>query len=610
MNSTSLQTLLKVFLVALVASLALTPLMRKVAIKTGQVAVPRKTRWHKKETALLGGIAIYASTMLAWALFGFVLHLEVFGRAMLVIMAASTAIFLLGLVDDLTNMDPQHKLAGQIIVSAIMLFLGFQLQWTGSKTLDLLISILWLVGITNAFNLLDNMDGLAAGIAFIGGMFLLLFLLLYPQALRVDMGVLFVLSAFLGALLGFLVYNFNPASIFMGDAGSLFIGFLLASLTMKVQGKGLQGGGIFHLISVISVPIFIVLIPILDTALVSITRKLFGRHISQGGKDHSSHRLVALGFSERNAVLVLYGFSIVAGSLALIMPKVSPYVGVVILTLYLLVILFFWIYLGKIRVYEEESILSRSEGITPVLVEVTYRRRLLEVLLDLILISLAYYAAYLLRFEGNLRGNFDMFLKSLPVIIAAQIVSSYFFGIYKGIWQSTGIHDLIDYGKAVTSATVLTILVLLGLYRFQGFSRAVFVIYWVLMIVFMSVSRLSFRLLDEGFGKRGSSGKRTLIYGAGMGGQLALKEIEFNRELGLKAIGFIDDDNTLLGRRIRGYPVLGDRARLADIIKEHNVEEIIVSFRENGARVREEVERYCEMSGHEVRVRQMKLTIE
>jgi len=130
------------------------------------------------------------------------------------------------------------------------------------------------------------------------------------------------------------------------------------------------------------------------------------------------------------------------------------------------------------------------------------------------------------------------------------------------------------------------------------------------MIVFMSVSRLSFRLLDEGFGKRGSSGKRTLIYGAGMGGQLALKEIEFNRELGLKAIGFIDDDNTLLGRRIRGYPVLGDRARLADIIKEHNVEEIIVSFRENGARVREEVERYCEMSGHEVRVRQMKLTIE
>lgn len=610
MNSIIIQTLLKVFMAGFAVSLALTPLMRWVAFKTGQVAVPKKSRWHKKETALLGGIAIYISTVGIWALSGFYLNLDAFSRPMLIIMAAATAIFFLGLADDLVNMDPQHKLAGQIIVSAIMIFLGLHLQWTGSKTFDLLISILWLVGITNAFNLLDNMDGLAAGIAFIGAAVLLVFLLLYSSSVLENMGVLLTIAAFLGALLGFLVYNFNPASIFMGDAGSLFIGFLVASLTMKVQGGEIAGRGILHLISVIAVPIFIVFIPILDTTFVSITRKLFGRSISQGGRDHSSHRLVAVGFSERKAVMLLYGFSMASGAMALIIQRLSPYVGLVILSLYLLFVVFFWIYLGKVRVYEEESILSRKQGITPVLVEITYRRRLLEVLLDLVLVSLAYYTAYLLRFEGNLQLNFDMFLKSLPVIIAAQIVSSYFFGVYKGVWESTDVNNLIDYGKAVTSATVLTILILLGLYRFAGFSRAVFAIYWVLMIVFMSVSRLSFRLLDEGLGRRNGSGKKALIYGAGMGGQLTLREIECNKALGLKAVGFIDDNDSLKGRRIRGYSVLGTREDLLRIVDRYGIEELIVSFRENGDQTKEEIQRYFERLGKEVKVRQMKLTIQ
>ena len=609
MGTTGMLTPLVVFFVALAASLVLTPLMRKIAIGTGYVAVPRKTRWHKRETALLGGVAVYLSTMVSWGAYIFSQGLSAAEEPLLIVLAAATAIFLLGLADDLINMDPQHKLAGQIIVSAVLLFLGFHLEWTGSKALDLVISILWLVGITNAFNLLDNMDGLAAGIAFIGGGFLFVFSILYPQGVEPDWATLVLVAAFLGSLLGFLIYNFNPASIFMGDAGSLFIGFLLACLTMKVHGGPVEGRGIFHLVSVIAVPIFIVFIPIVDTTLVSITRKLFGRHISQGGRDHSSHRLVAVGFSERKAVMVLYGFSIASGALALVMRWLSPYVGLVILGIYLLFVAFFWIYLGKIRVYEEDSILSRKEGITPVLVEVTYRRRLLEVLLDFVLVSLAYYAAYLLRFEGNLRGNFDMFLKSLPIIIAAQIISSYFFGIYKGVWESTGINDLINYGKAVTSATVLTILVLLGLYRFSGFSRAVFVIYWVLMILFMSVSRLSFRLLDEGIQRRNRKGKKALIYGAGMGGQLTLREIECNKALGLRAVGFIDDNKALHGRRIRGYPVLGGSEDLLRIVNKYGIDQVVVSFKENGEERKRQVEELCKRINENIKVTRMKLVI-
>ncbi len=604
-------TPLVVFFVALAASLVLTPIMRRLAVRLGYVAIPRESRWHKKETALLGGVAIYLSAVGAWGAFALASPHSAASRPLLIIMAAATAMFFLGLADDLISMDPQHKLAGQIIISAVLLFFGLHLEWTGAKTLDLLISIFWLVGITNAFNLLDNMDGLAAGIAFIGAGFLFLFSTFYPQPGLTSSGTEVVIAAFLGSLLGFLVYNFNPASIFMGDAGSLFIGFLLACLTMQVHGGRVHGGGgILHLLSVISVPVFIVFIPIVDTTLVSITRKLFGRHISQGGRDHSSHRLVAVGFSEKKAVMVLYGFSIASGGIALSVRWLSPYIGLVFVVVYMLFVGFFWIYLGKIRVYEEESILTRREGITPVLVEVTYRRRLLEVMLDFVLVSLAYYAAYLLRFEGNLRGNFDMFLKSLPILIAAQIISSYFFGIYKGVWGSTGIHDLLDYGKAVTTATVLTVLVLLGLYRFSGFSRAVFVIYWVLMIVLMSGSRLSFRMLDEALGHRGKDGKKAIIYGAGIGGQFALKEIESNQDLGLRAVGFIDDKRSLQGRKIRGYSVLGGRTDLLRIIEKYGIEEVIVSFKENGERTKEEIQKDLERLGKDVKVRQMKLTIQ
>jgi UDP-GlcNAc:undecaprenyl-phosphate GlcNAc-1-phosphate transferase len=130
-------------------------------------------------------------------------------------------------------------------------------------------------------------------------------------------------SAYLGAILGFLVYNFNPASIFMGDAGSLFIGFVLACLTVIGSPPQVKGGTSFHLLSVIAIPILILFIPILDTGFVSLMRKLFRRSISEGGRDHSSHRMVAIGFSEKKAVLVLYAFSLISGLIALAINHVS-----------------------------------------------------------------------------------------------------------------------------------------------------------------------------------------------------------------------------------------------------------------------------------------------
>ncbi|MEJ2725373.1 MAG: MraY family glycosyltransferase, partial [Deltaproteobacteria bacterium] len=265
---------------AFLLALAVTPLVRKIALASGQVAVPRDTRWHKKETALLGGAAIFAPTLAAWLLTPRFTNLPSLPISYLPMILCASAIFLLGLADDILSMDPQHKLAGQIVITSVLVFSGVNLDWTASKTLNLVLSIIWVVGITNAFNLLDNMDGLSAGVAFIAGVFVFLTQFLSDGTGGQQGPLLLMTAAYLGSVLGFLVYNFNPASIFMGDAGSLLIGFVMACLTILAGTEKSTGGSIGHVLSVMASPILIVFIPILDTGFVSLMRKLFGRPIS------------------------------------------------------------------------------------------------------------------------------------------------------------------------------------------------------------------------------------------------------------------------------------------------------------------------------------------
>jgi UDP-GlcNAc:undecaprenyl-phosphate GlcNAc-1-phosphate transferase len=598
------------FLAALVLSLGLTPVVRTLALRTGQVAVPKDTRWHKKETALMGGVAIFVSTMGVWLGAALLLSWGSFGKPYVPIVLCASGMFVLGLVDDLHTMDPQHKLAGQIVLSSVLVFLGFRLEWTSYKALDLLLSILWIVGITNAFNLLDNMDGLSAGIAFIAALFTFLFHVSSPGDASLAAGLLMT-ACYLGALLGFLVYNFNPASIFMGDAGSLFIGFVMACLMTKAGAGHAVGDTVTNLLSVIAIPILIVFIPIVDTGFVSFMRKLFRRPISRGGKDHSSHRMVAIGLSERKAVWVLYGFSVASGLIALAIRYLNTSLTLALIAFYLLFVLFFWIYLGRVKVYTEKSLLSEESAnvLTPILVQITYRRRIFEVLLDGMLISVSYYTAYLLRFEGQLGGNFDFFLKSLPIMLACQTFSFYIMGVYRGIWESTGVADLIGYVKAITIGAVMPMIILLFIYRFESFSRAVFVIYWGVMLLLVSLSRLSFRLLDEGIRLRSRNGDRALIYGAGIGGQFALKEMQNNPDLGFQPVGFVDDNPRLRGRKIKGYPVFGGRDELVEILRKHEIKKIIISFRQQGDEKADQIRTVCRNLGAEIDVKLMRLTI-
>lgn len=563
------------FSLALGLSAALTPVARRTALRRGHVAKPREDRWHTKPTALSGGVAIFVAFSLTLSAAAFLFPGAGGLSKFLPLFLCALLIFSLGLTDDIYNLSPQTKLVGQIVVAAILVFFGFKINWFTSYTLNTFVSVLWIVGITNAFNLLDNMDGLAAGIAFISALFLAI-ITLVALGDGSGNGQLLILAAFMGALIGFLLYNFHPASVFMGDCGSLFIGFLLAGTTTHQE---LFRFG--HLLPIIMVPLLIVFIPIWDTGFVSVMRTLFGRSITQGGRDHASHRMVAIGLPEGKAVVTLYGFSIAGGAVALVGALYGSAIFFTCFVIFILIAIFFWIFLAKVRIYpkEERNLLQKSRVLTTMWIDFTYKRRVFEVTLDVFLVPFAYWVSYVLRYEGNTYGsNFPLFLKSLPIVLACSMLAYFAFGVYRGVWRYTSVAELITYTKAATLGVVASLMVIVFIYRFDSFSRTVFVIFWGISLFFLAGSRLSFRVIAE-IVRRNSveNGRRVLIYGAGDKGEFALREIVNNPKLGLTPVGFIDDDMKKHKRRIQGYKVLGGRDELADLIPKYRINEIILA---------------------------------
>jgi len=193
-------------------------------------------------------------------------------------------------------------------------------------------------------NLLDNIDGAAAGIAAISSAFLVYFC---HSAGHTDSAMM--AAAFTGATVGFLFFNFNPASIFMGDCGSLFVGFFLGGLSLVNS----QVGARKNVVAILAIPVLLLLLPIVDTTLVTISRRYHGRPISQGGRDHTSHRLVAIGLSERGATLTLWAIAAFSGALAVLMTSVSMMIGIACVACFGFALLFLFIFLGRVKVLFE-----------------------------------------------------------------------------------------------------------------------------------------------------------------------------------------------------------------------------------------------------------------
>jgi UDP-GlcNAc:undecaprenyl-phosphate GlcNAc-1-phosphate transferase len=561
-----------------VLALVLTPVVRSIVRRRGVLAKPKDDRWHKNPTPMFGGIAIFVSVAIIIVLYLFFVPPrpeEILNHDrdyLWVVLAASAFLFAVGLVDDIFHAKPYQKLIGQVMGAAFVIYYGLSLPWTGSATVNMVITIFWLIGITNAINLLDNMDGLSAGIASISSIFLAISFIASQQPTQALM-----LAVFAAALLGFLVYNSNPASIFMGDCGSMFIGFFLASMSLM---SAAHGGRSRSFLPVLAVPILILFIPIFDTILVTVLRKLSGRSVRVGGRDHASHRLVALGMSERHAVWMLYGFAGLSGLLALLVREAKIDIALAAIGGFTVVLTLMGVYLAGVKVYNEDEVKSaREKPLFAFLVDLSYKRRVFEVSLDLVLIILAYYGAYVLRF-GPMEesGVWRVFLRTLPVLLFFKMAMFLVMGIYRGIWRYTSVDDLVVFAKAVALGSVASLLAILFAFRFEGVSRTIFIVDAILLFMLLAGSRMAFRLFRRLLPTQVSSdGCRVLIYGAGDGGEMLLREIQNNRELQYAPVGFVDDDPNKKGKVIHGLRVFGGNGNLRAICEEQRVDEVLIS---------------------------------
>ena len=567
-------------LIGFALALVLTPICRWAALRWGCVAHPKQDRWHRKPTALLGGVAVFLAVAVPFAILQPV-------REIWVLFASGGFIFAVGLTDDFVSLKPFTKLVAQIVVASALVFLGYRLGWVQSLTADTLLTLLWIVGITNAVNLIDNMDGLCAGVGLIAVTALLVGVA--PQT-EVTPTVLY-LALLMGATAGFLVYNVHPASVFLGDSGSLFIGLTLAVASLELSQSAVGS----DLLPVIAAPVLVLLIPIFDTTLVTIARLRAGRLPSQGGLDHSSHRLVAIGLPERTAVAVLWVLAAFGAGIGWSLQGGAGWVGLPA-ALFVLAMILFAVYLAQVHVYKEEDKRIREGRVTPFVVEFMHKRRVAEVVLDVVLVATAYYAAYFLRFEGReYNSNLQYFLESLPIVVAVQIGVLYSVGAYRLVWKHFGLMDGVVLGKAVLLATLVVIGTIVYMNRFENYSRAVFVNYGAFLILLLAASRASFRLISE-FALRRQRGRRLIVYGAGEQSSMVVRALLDGR-VTYQMLGFVDDDHLKHGTRVQGYPVMGGYESLVARIQGNAVDSVLVSPQVFDAQRLSELGRLCAQHG-------------
>ena len=527
------------------------------------VAAPRGDRWHERATPLLGGAGLFlgllAGTGAALAAGGVHASSELLG-----ILGGCAIVFTAGLVDDLRSLPPVAKLASQLAAAALVLATGLQVEIVGNDVLATALALLWLVGMTNAFNLLDNMDGLAASMAAIGcAYFAIDAVTTHPNRL------VLVLALALGlACLGFLPFNLRPgraAAVFMGDSGSQVLGFALAALGLSASWKAAG-----TTVATLLLPILVLAVPILDTTLVTIVRVLEGRPIYQGGRDHTSHRLVYRGLSEKRAVVLLAVIATALGATSLaynILDDARVTVVGVLLTFALLVQ--FASFLSDL----ERSPTGRLGAFA------LHTRRLVEVLVDFALVGASFAAAYLLFVQGS-GSDYQkhIFTVTLPALLAARFAAFIPFGLYRGVWRYAGAREALATVGAVVVSELVAWAFISATQPWGDFPQSVFVVDALLCAVLVGASRLGERGLARTLtvlkGREGR--RRTLVVGAGRGGRSLLREL---RETpGEHVVGFVDDDPRLRRRRLQGVPVLGGADEIEAILVTARPDLVLVTI--------------------------------
>ena len=536
---------------AVVLTAAIVPVVRQLARGTGLYEQPVADRWHRRPVPKLGGVAMaIVFIAVAW---WFADSAPL--RALLV---ASLALGVLGLIDDFWPMRPLAKFSGQIAAAVLFLWFAPSIDLTGEPVVDTVVAFTWFVGITNAFNLLDNIDGAAAGIAAIAGAFFVTALMLNGASDLASLAL--VVAVLTGVALGFLIHNWHPASIFMGDSGSHLLGSFFAGATILAAPH-------MHENSEIGVAIGVVLlfVPCADTALVILTRQLAGRSAFVGGRDHLSHRIVALGLNERSAVLALYAMAIAGGFVALGLQNLDPALGWIPALSYGVIVAIIGVYLGHVDVRGPVDARVRR---LPLPLELTLRHRAYEVLLDLALVGFAYYLGIALRFRNDPDINLFLgrFAAMLPLVILLHLIGLWMGGKYRKTPTSSRSSDMHAIVRGMAIGSALTVIAVLYITRFEGYSRQAFLIGAGLAVTFITSARFVVHAADDLLRRRVARGPLAVVYGAGRLGSLVIRQASGNEAIAFTPLAFIDDDERKWGKRVEGVRVIGPLADLERLI--------------------------------------------
>jgi len=609
------------FVLPALLSLVMTPIVARLAVMIGAMDQPNERKLHERAIPRLGGLAILVgvlgslSALYAWD--STLFSSWVTRKEGLVLAASMAAMVGIGIWDDIWTLGPGRKYALQLIVITLLYIAGFRISsvtnpiGTGFLQLgifDYLVTVLWISGVTNAINLIDGLDGLASGVAMIAC------LTIVPIAfMHADMGSAIIALVLAGALLGFLRYNFNPARIFLGDSGSLLVGFTLAVLSMRSSTKG-------STVFAIVVPVLALGLPIMDTLLAMARRLLKSFHPKHAGtqsilsritsmfrpdRSHIHHRLLARGLSHRGAVLVLYVVSCLFGVVAFAVTVLNhAEVSLILVVVAAAAII------GVRQLRYKEMHVLRNGLFLPMYQGGLINRDMFLGFLDLGFIVLACFIAdYVTNWDLLTQPiSRDQVLR-VALECTIQFTCLWAFGLYKGTVRQVGVADALRIVKAVALAIVMTGAAFAFLLRPpMPLPVATLIVNFYLLLSFILGFRASFRLLKH-FARPDEDGsKRVLIYGVGFNATLVLEKILHGDIPNLVPVGFLDDDPNLEGKHINGYPVLGGHWKLQRLLNTIDIDEILIVTENIKPEVQKRLSHLAHTTG--IRLRRLSLSLE
>jgi UDP-GlcNAc:undecaprenyl-phosphate GlcNAc-1-phosphate transferase len=580
---------------AALLSYLLGPLASRFAIWVGAVDLPGHRKIHATPIPRLGGLAVVAAIVAVlsgtYAFSGNQWQLPSHLAAPLSF--GIIPIFIISLIDDIRPVAARKKFIAHALGASIAVALGVSLQpvvhllgtpiYIGSLAGPL--SVLWIVGVTNAFNIIDGLDGLSAGLALISAASMAAVFILVGEPLMA--GTALVLA---GALAGFLPYNSHPARMFLGDTGATAIGFCLSVFALK--GGATLTSGFAALL-----PVFMLALPIAET-LITMARRAVGRLETQAGgmfvpdRNHIHHRLLALGIEHGKAVLILYatGLLLAAGAL------ISVFMNAHDAGLFLIALLVAG-FVGVQRLgYDEFAFIRR--GTVLKLYEIPAAKRgMFVVFVDIVLSAVAAYVAVGLKS--------DHWQLSLVRIAALQLATTFapvtvlvfwWSGMYRGSWRVAG---LVDFTKAFSAVVVATMIgaVVLTVVSTADYPTSLLAIYGIVTLILTVALRASYVVLETTRLRASHSGVPVLIYGAGVSGVAAGRGLFRDASAGLRPIGFIDDDVRKRGRLVCGLPVFGAGRELEAIIRTHGAQAVLLATSKLSAERIERASHTCRATG-------------